>query len=454
LTSDELAIKPVPLPPEAHSPGLRLLVLENHLRAAERQIAAARQTLEEARKKAQPTALAEKMLAAGEAQLAAVKARAPADRARSQQPPAANAQDLARQAAKAERQAAVAAAEENVARAELEVAAKKPDAAKKLEVAKTAMTAAKKALENPGEVYTPLRGSLKTPENNLETEASRNKPYPTASTGRRSALAAWMTQPDNPLTARVAVNHIWARHMGRPLVATVFDFGRKGAAPTHPQLLDWLAVEFVQSGWSMKHLHRLIVTSNTYRLSSSGANPQAADAENRFYWRMNPQRMQAQVLRDSLLHLSGELDATRGGPSVPTADETSRRRSLYFVHSHNDHNKFLSIFDDANVLECYRRVESIVPQQALALENSKLALAAAEKIARRISAATDAEFARAAFETVLGTVPTAEEQSECEAALKELKEVIDKEKKPDGVLRARAGLVQALLNHNDFVTIR
>jgi hypothetical protein len=164
--------------------------------------------------------------------------------------------------------------------------------------------------------------------------------------------------------------------------------------------------------------------------------------------------MEAQAIRDSLLHLAGELDLTRGGPTVPANDEASRRRSLYFFHSHNEYNRFLSTFDDANVLECYRRAESIVPQQALALENSKLALTAAEKIARRLNEASDAAFVRAAFATVLGSPPTPEEQAECEGALKEWKALAAREKKPDGALRARANLVHALLNHNDFVTIR
>src|SRR6185369_1787955 len=136
----------------------------------------------------------------------------------------------------------------------------------------------------------------------------------------------------------------------------------------------------------------------------------------------NPVRMEAQIVRDSLLHLAGELELTMGGPSIPVNNDASRRRSLYFVHSHNDHQKFLSMFDNASVLECYRRAESIVPQQALALENSRLAMTAAEKIAQRLTSklgsASDAQFIRAAFETVLGSRPTAEEQVECERALK------------------------------------
>jgi hypothetical protein len=277
-----------------------------------------------------------------------------------------------------------------------------------------------------------------------------------------------LTDPRHPLTARVAVNHIWMRHFGKPLVPTVFDFGRKGTPPTHPELLDWLATELMASGgvhprrgWSMKHLHRLIVTSRTYRLTSSSAGATVStkvDPENRSYWRMNPLRMEAQVVRDSLLSLAGDLDRTLGGPSVPAGDETSRRRSLYFVHSHNEHNRFLSMFDDANVLECYRRAESIVPQQALALENSGAALTTAEKVAHRLTdqlgKASDADFIRAAFETVLCSRPTAEEQVECEQALTQWKALASGDKQPAVVLRARANLVHALLNHNDFVTIR
>ncbi len=265
----------------------------------------------------------------------------------------------------------------------------------------------RKTLDAPGESYTSLRGSLKTVENNLESEASRNKPFPTTSSGRRSALARWLTQTNNPLTARVAVNHIWARHFGKPLVPTIFDFGRKGQPPTHPPLLDWLAVEFMDRHWSMKHLHRLIVTSSVYRLASASAGAEAnraSDPENRWYWRMNSVRMEAEVVRDSLLHLAGELDSRTGGPSIPVGDETSRRKSLYFVHSHNEHHRFLSVFDDASVLECYRRVESIVPQQALALQNSRLALTAAEKIADRLNTpdrVSDASFVKAAFEAIL-----------------------------------------------------
>jgi hypothetical protein len=404
--------------------------------------------------------LAEKTLAAAEAQPPALRARAAADRARAQQPPAADAPELARRAVLAERQAAVARADEELARAELDLfkadATKKAEATKKRDAARAALTAARKAAASPGEDYTPLRGALKTPESNLDTGASLNKPFPATSTGRRTALAQWLTDPRHPLTARVAVNHVWARHFGRPLVATVFDFGRKGAAPTHPELLDFLAVEFMEHGWSMKHLHRLIVTSQAYRLSSSAAGAASvdttADPENRYLWRMNPVRMEAEAVRDGLLHLAGELDLTTGGPPIDPKDEQSRRRSVYFFHSHNDQHKFLALFDGANVLECYRRSESIVPQQALALANSRFALGMAEKISnrlhQRLGEAPDERFIRAAFETILAGTPTDAELTECQKALTELV-ALTKDRK-----RARADLVHALLNHNDFITIR
>jgi hypothetical protein len=480
LAFAELDIRPVPLPPEAHSPGLRPFVLEDHLRFAEKKIAAARDALGKAKKalaeaeKAGPLPLsaptrgaatvAGKALAAAEAQPLALRGRALADRTRLEHRDSSDAHTLAQLAALAEKRAGLASAEENLARAEWELlaadAAKKATAQTKRNAARAAVAAAKKALQAPGEAYTPLRGALKTPENNLETAASRGKPFPTTSSGRRSALARWMTDPRHPLTARVAVNHVWMRHFGKALVPTVFDFGRKGTPPTHPELLDSLAVEFVESGWSLKHLHRLMVTSDAYRMTSSSAGaPSAnrtADAENRWYWRMNPVRMEAQVIRDSLLSLAGDLDQRMGGPTVPAADASSRRRSLYYFHSHNEYQRFLSMFDDANVLECYRRAESIVPQQALAVSNSKLALGAAARInARlheRLGDVSDAEFIRAAFETVLAATPTAEEQKECAAALKELKELLKGQ--PDAARRARGDLIQALVNHNDFITVR
>jgi hypothetical protein len=172
---------------------------------------------------------------------------------------------------------------------------------------------------------------------------------------------------------------------------------------------------------------------------------------------MNPVRMEAQVIRDSLLFLSNELDGKLGGPSIPVQDEGSRRRSLYFVHSHNDQQKFLAMFDDAKVQECYRRAASVVPQQALALENSSLAQSAAEKIARRLvplANGSDHEFIRLAFRVVLCCEPSLDELAACQQTFGDLRRLLQSENRTDGESRCQAQLVQALLNHNDFVTIR
>jgi DNA repair ATPase RecN len=173
---------------------------------------------------------------------------------------------------------------------------------------------------------------------------------------------------------------------------------------------------------------------------------------------MNPVRMESQIVRDSLLHLAGELDLSLGGPSIAVNDEASRRRSLYFVHSHNDHQKFLSTFDDANVLDCYRRAESIVPQQALALENSPLATGMAGKIAQRIATArpnaSDSDFIRFAFVTILSVEPTAAEQTTMSELLNRMTELARAKRRPTPEVLARTNLVLTLLNHNDFITIR
>ena len=369
---------------------------------------------------------------------------------------------LSQKAVSLEQAANLARTELSVAQSELELAEsskeKREESAKKSATAKEALAKATSDGATPSDQYPAILGALKTLENNLETEDSRRKPFPTESTGRRTAFASWVASAKNPLTARVAVNHVWARHFGRGLVATVFDFGRKGASPTHQELLDTLAADFVESGWSMKRLHRQIVLSQTYRLSSSslGCQPKnlELDPDNKFYWRANPIRMEAQVIRDSLLAMSGELDLTLGGPTIGIQDEMSKRRSLYYFHSHNEHEKFLSLFDDARVSECYRRAESIVPQQALALENSPLAMRSAAKIASRLNAAypdaDDRTWVQMAFLVVLGFEPSDKEHELVAAALNEWKGL---QSEVQGI-EPRQLLIHSLINHNDFVTIR
>ncbi|HEY1335923.1 MAG TPA: DUF1553 domain-containing protein, partial [Bryobacteraceae bacterium] len=306
--------------------------------------------------------------------------------------------------------------------------------------------------------------------------------YPRTSTGRRVALARWIASKDNPLTARVAVNHIWGWHFGRPLVETTYNFGRSGARPSHPELLDWLAVELMENGWHLKPLHRLIVTSEAYRLRSHfvGDDPnRKIDPENRLIWHFPPRRMEAEEVRDSLLFVAGELDPKMGGPEVPHEQGlTSRRRSLYFAHHGEGKMEFLELFDAANACEAYRRSTSVLPQQALALSNSELELHQGRVLAGKLWRAVEAEtagadreaaFLRAAFEQVLGRVPSAAEQKASAAFLARQAAMFRQQKAAiaaaskaagaggpatDPALRARENFIHALLNHNDFVTVR
>ncbi|MES2598738.1 MAG: DUF1549 and DUF1553 domain-containing protein [Verrucomicrobiota bacterium] len=291
--------------------------------------------------------------------------------------------------------------------------------------------------------------SLKALDGPDETEKTRFLPFPEESTGRRSAFARWLTDRQNPLTARVIVNHLWLRHFGQALSANVFDFGRQARQPPLQDVLDFLAIELMENGWSLKHIHRLIVTSDAYARSSSNARAEGAnltrDVENQYLWRMNPVRLDAQILRDSLLHLSGTLDPRLGGPTLDAkAGEKLRRRSLYFNHTRDESNLFLEMFDNANVLDCYRRAESIVPQQALALMNSQTSLASAGIIAKGLSQPDDEAFVRTAFEALLATTPNEEEVKICLEALREL----------GAGDEARTAFIHTLLNHHDFITVR
>lgn len=312
------------------------------------------------------------------------------------------------------------------------------------------------ATVRPDELMEPLVGAKWTPTRFLNsTVDDPTVVFPATSTGRRRALAEWITDSANPLTARVAVNHIWNRHLGTPLVSTVFDFGRNGSRPTHPEMLDWLAAELIESNWSMKHIHRVIVNSATYRLASSNqGHEQSAlkDPDNQFWWRRNPIRMESQVVRDSILQLAGQLDCTMNGPSVSaTEQEESTRRSIYFFHSNNDRNMFLSIFDEARVKECYRRDQSIVPQQALAMANSRLVYQTAPKIAAQCGSENlgEEQFIRESFATILAAEPSEEEMGACRTALHGWSTMAGSSRE-----KSRHLLIWTLLNHNDFVTIR
>ncbi|MAR11425.1 MAG: hypothetical protein CL681_15885 [Blastopirellula sp.] len=400
--------------------------------------------------------VAEAQVAWREAELTSVSARR-----RFVDTAAQDAEPLRVAAIRSEQQTSVAKARYELAIAEqaLLAAVDKPSAEKKVKSAKESVQKAEAALQedvSTEQQVTPFVGAKWTPTRfNNSGRDDAEVEFSAESSGRRSALAQWITDRRNPLTARVAVNHIWMRHMGQPLVPTVFDFGRRGTPPTHPELLDWLAAEWMESGWSMKHLHRLIVTSAAYRMKSTTMGAEGnveQDPDNRYWWRRVPIRIESQVVRDALLSMSGTLDERLGGPPVLRAEQgNSLRRSMYFFHSNNERNLFLTTFDEALVKDCYRREESIVPQQALALTNSRLVLDAAEAIAARIAVDVedDAEFTRCAFRVVLGVAPS---EAEVQASLDALGQW--KQLNGGSAKRSRANLIWALVNHNDFVTLR
>ncbi len=352
------------------------------------------------------------------------------------------------------------------------------DAEKKLQQAREKLAAAEQAKQQP------------------ESPAYTGFPAVSGgSSGRRLALGRWIASDQNTLTARVAVNHVWHRHFGQPLVATMFDFGLSGRSPSHPELLDWLAVELMQPSqrlrhdatgsrweanaehaapWSLKHLHRLIVTSRVYRSQSAfDAESAKIDPENVALWRMNPRRLEAEVIRDSVLFVSGQLDILQGGPELPVADGLSTpRRSMYFRSNPDQQMEFLKVFDVASPVECYQRNTSVVPQQALTLANSELTLVHARRLARHLAAGqTDVEqFVRAAFEQVLARPPTSAELELSRKFLDRQQKTYEKNAAAivtlagdsetaeaparDPALRARELLVHALFNHSDFVTVR
>jgi hypothetical protein len=486
LGGDRLRVEPVPLPLKISYPGIQPFVQREETQKREQAVQAARAELiaaleqaaaaqrrlvefdpltkepraEDARTLARHAQAAvqrgEARLASAEADLLSIRGRIAADNAKYQKAPG-NAEELARAASKAERTDNLALARENALKAEQALAAAtfKKDAAgvtkaqQQLTAAQAAVAAAQKAAEGDNAQYSPL-----------------SPVYPATSTGRRLALARWIANRDNPLTARVAVNHLWGWHFGRPLVETTFNFGRNGKPPSHPELLDWLAVELMDHDWGMKHLHRLIVTSNAYRKRSSagGDNPNVArDPDNHFLWRFNAARMEAEVVRDSVLSVAGELDAKLGGPEIDHAQGlVSKRRSLYFAHHGESKMEFLELFDGANACDCYARTSSILPQQALALANSELTRVQGSVLARKlweqVTATGDREtaFVEAAFEQMLARPATAREVTASVAFLRQQVQLFgEADSKPtDPAARAREDLVQALFSHNDFVTIR
>ncbi len=226
------------------------------------------------------------------------------------------------------------------------------------------------------------------------------------STGRRLALANWIASDQNPLTARAMVNRIWQHHFGRGLVATPNDFGHMGERPSHPELLDWLATEFTRQGWSIKAMHRLILSSRTYQQASAFDSPEDTkiDPENRYLWHMPLQRIEGEIIRDSFLAVSGALNLKMGGPGVfPEVDPEilkgsayqiwpktkdgpeAWRRSVYVAEMRTITAPILDLFDPPEkVGSCARRNVTTIAPQALQLLNDKFVGGQSEIFSSRV----------------------------------------------------------------------
>jgi len=236
------------------------------------------------------------------------------------------------------------------------------------------------------------------------------QPKITTGSGRRE-LAAWVASKDNPLTARVLVNRVWAWHFGTGLVRTPNNFGLNSEPPSHPALLDWLAARFVEDGWSLKALHRRILLTATYQQASRvPRDPVERDPDNRWLGRFTPRRLEAEAIRDALLAVAGRLDLTPGGPA--TDDVATARRSLYVQTARWDRASFATLFDAANPdAAVERRDVSTVAPQALFLLNHPFALAQARHLADRVrgeEATEDGRIGRL-FRLAVARPPTADE---------------------------------------------
>ena len=283
--------------------------------------------------------------------------------------------------------------------------------------------------------------------------------------GRRLALAQWIASRDNPLTARVIVNRIWHHHFGRGIVRTLDNLGKMGDAPTHPELLDWLAVEFMERGWSIKEMHRLLMTSEAYQMASAH-DDQASDGtdpDNRLMWRYRPQRLEAEAIRDSIMTVSGGIDLTVGGPPIfPYVPEeileTSQgkghwdnhpdgpdvwRRSVYVYRRRSLGFPFFATFDlpDQNQTASARNVSTVAPQ-ALTLMNNEFVLRQADLFAQRLEAAAPNDPAQQidlAYRIALTRAPSTEEAKVAKTLVTE---------------QSLVDLTHVLFNLNEFLYLR
>lgn len=285
-------------------------------------------------------------------------------------------------------------------------------------------------------------------------------PVETPEAQRRIRFAAWLADPHNPLPARVMANRIWQYHFGEPLVATPNDFGASGQPPLQKELLNWLAAEFVEQGWSVKHLHRVIVQSATYR-QSSAATPASLerDPDNRYLWRYAPRRLEAEMLRDAMLFVSGQLNPQRGGPSFrpftttdfnatfyhpfDRGDAEFNRRSVYRMNINSGKDPLLDAFDCPDPsIKTPRRNVTTTPLQSLGLMNGSFVQRQAEHLAKRVEAEAGGSIenaVRIAYRWTLGRDPT---DAERDRAVQH------------GAAHGLKSVCWALLNSTEFLYVR
>jgi hypothetical protein len=317
-----------------------------------------------------------------------------------------------------------------------------------------------------GEVVEPgVPAVLCTPGNRYQVP---ERPEGQVHAGRRSAFAQWLVSPENPLVARVMVNRIWQHHVGRGLVETPGNFGQSGLPPSHPELLDYLASEFVRRGWSVKAMHRLILRSRVYQQSSAlHEAAYAIDPDNRLYWRFSPYRLDAESIRDAALSVAGELDRRFAGPYTPTgrggdgrvtvdpAHDGARRRSVYLQQRRTQPLSFLELFDGSRMEpNCIRREVSTVALQSLTLLNDAFIHRRAAAFAQRVlnrAAPNDHDRLTLAFTLAASRPPDAAERAATRAFLRDQRKIYAD--RDDAELRVWTDGCQMILAGNAFLYV-
>ena len=333
------------------------------------------------------------------------------------------------------------------------------------------------SVDSPGPRVEPGFLSVLCPEgDDCKAEPSSNRVGDTS--GYRLALAEWMTSPEHPLTARVVVNRIWQEHFGTGIVATPDNFGEMGAAPSHPELLDWLAVDFVKNGWKAKRLHKMIMLSSVYRQSSKRPDnthsdkAEVDDPGNSLLWRKPLRRLEAEALRDSLLAVAGRLDTSLGGPPVDltarpdglqiSSDEgETARRSVYLTARRTWPSSFLSVFDFPIIdTTCNRRTPSATPLQSLSMMNGELVMNNARHTARRayeLAGETwePGALIKQAYSLTLARQPTAKEVELVTENLKTQQALYERANATPDDARSKAAesFVHMLLSSNEFLYV-